>query len=81
MTTTAKGLACPSCKSTTALGTIERLYGIADAAAIHASGDVEHLGWFEIDWNGPTTVGVACRNCDWSFEGDDWVAQLTEEDS
>lgn len=68
---------CPSCGSTE-LGTIERLYGVADFAAINTDGYPEWTGRTEVDWDSSTTVGATCGNCHWWYEGDDWTHQLVE---
>jgi hypothetical protein len=72
-------LGCPTCREAR-LSTIERIDGLASISTItqDASGEIEYdfTGDTEVLWDTSTTVGVQCRSCDWSHEGDDWVEQL-----
>jgi hypothetical protein len=72
-------LACPSCFSTDRLQTIEHLTGLAPAhISIDDTGctEAEWEGSTEVWWDSSTTVGICCRCCDFTYEGDDWATQL-----
>lgn len=68
-----KTLACPSC-GMDRLVTIESLIGRARADI--TTNDVHYHGETQILWETAETVGVACGECSWSYEGSDWQDQL-----
>lgn len=76
-------LRCPECGCAD-LATTEALTASCQGHAtvtVEADGtrtrEFNSGGWTDIDWDSSTTVGVACRSCLWSYEGDDHLGQLT----
>lgn len=75
-------LVCPRCERGDGLSTTERIFGSAPIGATitgDGSRDFDWWGKTQVSWDSSTTFGANCCYCDWSYEGDDWLDQLTVE--
>jgi hypothetical protein len=71
-------LGCPECGGQ-GLATLEQLEGLCLSDFTVDEVDVVHSephGYTEILWDTSTTIGVVCRECDWSSNHPEWAAQL-----
>lgn len=72
-------LGCPDCRSPR-VATLEQIPGrcLIGGIARHAAGTflVDWADGTEVDWDNQRTVGATCRDCGWSYTGDDWAARL-----
>lgn len=72
-------LACPKCQDPSSLATVERIIGhsaIAVRLDVAGAMQLDSAHRTELDWDSATTVGVSCRGCFWTYEGEDWPRQL-----
>jgi len=67
-------MCCPSCHART-LATIEALTGYA-GVTVYQDGTADFAGATEVQWGWSRTIGVCCRSCDWTYEGQDWRKRL-----
>lgn len=67
---------CPQCLSGDELVTTELIPGTC-RVVVSDAGEIDHPdGETEVNWDGQTTTGVCCNNCDWHYDNMDWDAHL-----
>ena len=66
---------CPECQRDDGLAVVRTVQGLEECQFISEDGPVWD-GHTEILSDTAVTVGVACQECYWQYEGQDWMNKL-----